>query len=379
MGFLLKVVLGTTAGLLIEKFIRKKQMFDFSKQLKKFHDEHVRLSEEQQAEMRERRNTNQARLRTGLNAAEDPAPLEFIKQGSYAMKTMIQAPDNKYDIDDGVVFDEDDLIGPNGGVYSALDTRKMVLEALQDARFKTDPELKENCVRVHYNEGYHVDVPAYKKVKTQDVYGKDVTILEHAGASWQESAPQAVTTWFNQANKDLSPAEDPGQFRRVVRLLKMYTKRTNTSNNKSPSGFVISVLAKECYKPDAERLDRAVYNTIVAIHERLKYSTVVKHPILEKNLAEDNDNKVIYLKNQIETHIDSLAGLFDNDISNQDAAKIWGNLFKHEFFNDITAQKVFITPSTVNTGILNDSFFSNDEGKLSAQPREVKKEQVRFG
>ena len=54
-------------------------------------------------------------MRKGLEDAEKPAPIEFVKQGSYAMKTMVQDPDNDYDIDDGVYFEKDKLVGEPRG------------------------------------------------------------------------------------------------------------------------------------------------------------------------------------------------------------------------------------------------------------------------
>ena len=38
--------------------------------------------------------------------------------------------------------------------------RQMVYEAVvRDQRFNKSPEKKNKCVRVYYNEGYHIDLP----------------------------------------------------------------------------------------------------------------------------------------------------------------------------------------------------------------------------
>lgn len=64
-------------------------MFDCAKDVRAYHDQEVHLPKAEQEKMRDRRNSNRKRLRDGLAKAEKPAPLEFVKQGSYAMKTMV--------------------------------------------------------------------------------------------------------------------------------------------------------------------------------------------------------------------------------------------------------------------------------------------------
>ncbi|MDE0444338.1 MAG: hypothetical protein OXL38_19810 [Gammaproteobacteria bacterium] len=86
-------------------------MFDCAKDIRAYHDNEVTLPVTEREAMRDRRNANRNRVRKGLSKADKPAPAEFVKQGSYAMKTMVQAPDNDYDIDDGVYFHKQDLVG----------------------------------------------------------------------------------------------------------------------------------------------------------------------------------------------------------------------------------------------------------------------------
>ena len=76
--------------------------------------------------MRKRRNANRDRLKKGLKTNEKPASREFVTQGSYAMKTMVQHPDSDYDIDDGVYFCKEDLVGDRGAELSGLQARQMV-------------------------------------------------------------------------------------------------------------------------------------------------------------------------------------------------------------------------------------------------------------
>ena len=103
-------------------------MKDCNKEISKYHKDRVVLSSDQRKLLRSRRNANRDRLKRGLKAKDKPLPKEFVTQGSYAAKTTIQEPKNAYDIDDGAVFDIDDLKGPQGGDMTPGDAKKMVEE-----------------------------------------------------------------------------------------------------------------------------------------------------------------------------------------------------------------------------------------------------------
>src|SRR3954468_6324383 len=104
-------------------------MFDCSDDVLAHHDDEVTLAQAERTNMRGRRDANRDRLKKGLKDKKKSAPREFASQGSYAMKTMVQHPDNDYDIDDGVYFDRDLLIGERGAEMSALQARQMVRDA----------------------------------------------------------------------------------------------------------------------------------------------------------------------------------------------------------------------------------------------------------
>jgi hypothetical protein len=142
-------------------------MIDCSTEITDFYKKHVRLTKAQVEKLAEYRETNKSRVENGLKKAEQPLPDRHINQGSYAMRTINQHPDNDYDIDVGVVFNKDDLKGSQGADKSALNSRKMVCDAVQDGRFKKAPEVRQNCVRVYYDEGHHVDMPIYRESQDQ--------------------------------------------------------------------------------------------------------------------------------------------------------------------------------------------------------------------
>src|SRR5260221_12321575 len=81
-------------------------MFDCHDDVLAYHNEETTLPQAERTAMRDRRNANRDRLKARLKEKGKALPKEFIKQGSYAMLTMVQDPDNDYDIDDGVYFSE---------------------------------------------------------------------------------------------------------------------------------------------------------------------------------------------------------------------------------------------------------------------------------
>lgn len=133
-------------------------MYDFSKQVRKFHEDHVRLTSGEQSDMRSRRERNLKRIQDGLAELDKPNVAETINQGGYAQRTMTQPPENdadsRYDIDLGIVFEQDEAKTPRT-------TRDWVRQAIarKGSGFKNEPVTKKKCVRVVYSNGYQCDFP----------------------------------------------------------------------------------------------------------------------------------------------------------------------------------------------------------------------------
>ncbi|MBC8472821.1 MAG: hypothetical protein H8D56_25445 [Planctomycetes bacterium] len=305
-------------------------MIDCSKEIAKFHEEDVRLTAAQRQQMRDHRNANQKRLRKGLKDNEKPLPDRNIKQGSYAMHTMVQHPDNDYDIDDGAVFIRDDLKGERDGDMSPREARDMVRDALDDGSFATPPETKKNCVRVLYQAGYHVDVPVYREHENDS----GEMVLELASSEWRESDPQLITNWFNDAVITKSPDESNGrQLRRIVCLLKQFAR--SRKGWKLPSGLILSVLADEKYWVCNGRDDLALYQTMLAIRDRLNLTTNVYNPVdSSEELSKGSDDpKVEELLDRLDWAIDRLRDVFNETCSKNEALKRWNDIFKTDFFS----------------------------------------------
>jgi hypothetical protein len=313
-------------------------MRDCAKDILKYHDGEVTLSQKLRSDMRARRDANRYRLKAGLQDAGEPSPIEFIKQGSYAMKTMVQHPDNDYDIDDGVYFEKTDLKGARGAEMSALDVRRMVRDAVDDGSFKTKPEVRKNCVRVLYDAGYHVDLPVYRRVVTESLFsfGEPEEHYELAGADWKRSDARDVTDWFEKVNEEKSPDQANGrQLRRVVRMLKRFARSRSSWENAILSGFGITALVAECFRRDVAREDVALYETLKTIKDRLDWNLEVKHPVTPGDTITNgsDDAKARFLRERLKDALPWLKPLLADDCTRKDAMKCWDTFFSTDFFS----------------------------------------------
>lgn len=312
-------------------------MFNCSDDVLAYHDEEVTLPGGERTEMRKRRDANRERLKNGLSEAKKPAPLQFKSQGSYAMRTMTQHSDNDYDIDDGVYFDKDDLVGQRGAEMTALQARQMVRDAVDDGGFKTPPEVRNNCVRVYYEAGYHVDLPVYRRVRTKDVFGNETHFYELASTQWKRSDAREVTAWFEKENDTQSPDTENGrQLRRVTREIKKLARSRSSWKAQILSGFGITKLVTECFRGDAEREDKALHDTMKAIRDRLNWNLVVQHPVTPGDtITKGNDDpKAKFLREKLGEALVNLEPLFEQDCDRQKALKCWDKVYATEFFSD---------------------------------------------
>ncbi|OHC97456.1 MAG: hypothetical protein A2095_04670 [Sphingomonadales bacterium GWF1_63_6] len=304
-------------------------MYDCDNDVCAYHKDKVTLPKTDQDAMRARRDANRKRLREGLKKAEKPSPSEFVKQGSYAMKTMLRDDDNDYDIDDGVYFWKEDLVTSGGGEMTSLQARNMVRDAVDDGSFKTDPEVRGNCVRIYYEKGYHVDVPVYRKYENED--GKLVNELA-SSSGWKRSDARDVTGWFDDQR---SACSDGTQLRRLVRLIKKFAKSRSSWKGSILSGFGITVLVIECQRIDG-REDKALYDTMKAVRDRLSWNLVVDHPVTPGDTitSGEEDAKARFLRDKLTQALDWMAPLFEWDCTRDKALGCWDKVYNTTYFSE---------------------------------------------
>ena len=335
-----------------------------------YHDQEVTLPQKDRTEMRERRDINRGRLKSGLKRDDEPTPKDCRSQGSYSMRTMVQQPDKDYDIDDGIYFAKKKLKGPRGGDKSASAAKEMVRKALHDRSFKRPPEKLKNCVRVYYREGYHVDMPVYREITEANIWGEKETYYELASTDWKRSDPLAVTDWFLAANKDQSPStENGGQLRRMVRLLKAFARSRTSWQDRIATGFMITKLVVEKYRADATYEDKALYNTMVAIRDRLNFDLEIEHPTVKGEMLTKGptDSQTRFLLERLDWAIDKLAVLFDWDCTREQALKKWDQVFNTTFFIERLADNEAEIPKSEDAGAIASGLLINGSENAAAK------------
>jgi Adenylyl/Guanylyl and SMODS C-terminal sensor domain len=321
-------------------------MFDLSADLQTFYDEDVRLGVDRRARLAGHRDLNITRLKNGLDdLAEEskrprPHPYDWKNQGGYAMHTLNQDPrdDNDYDIDVALLFERAAL------PEDPRNARQRIADALckRCTNFTQEPTARTNAVTVWYAEGYHIDFAIFRTYT--DEYGREK--IEHASTDWKARNPLDVNNWFLNAVNTKSPAigmlttVKPGQLRRIVRFLKWFTRSRPSWS--LPGGLIVSTLVVECYRPDFQRDDLALYNTIVALRNRLAGYTRVDNPVDGSEFTANPEilNQIKRFKTQLDMAVGKLAPLFVADCDRAKARGAWDWVFVHDFWGGKEVAKV---------------------------------------
>lgn len=306
-------------------------MYDNSKDVLAYHDEKVTLRKIEQDEMRDRRNANRDRLKTRLKDAGKPAPHEFIKQGSYAMLTMVQDPEKDYDIDDGVYFTQVSLKKDDDTGMSPREAKEMARDALEDKRFEKKPEIKKSCVRVFYEKGYHVDMPVYRIRESDGKY----ELASDDG--WTVSRAADTEDWFNKTNREKSPdaGTNGGQFRRCVRLMKKFARSRREWKKDIAPGFTITKLVEECFIANVAREDVALRDCMQRVYDRLLINLEVQHPVTQGAMltSGSDDPGTKLLRDKLKDALEELKVLDNLNCTAKQAAKAWDKVFNTDFFS----------------------------------------------
>jgi len=199
--------------------------------------------------------------------------------------------------------------------------------------YKTPPEVRGNCVRIYYADGFHVDMPVYRKYEENGTTHKELA----STGTWKASAPEDITTWFNEQVTAKSPDNTNGrQMRRMVRLLKAWSKsRTSWS---MPSGFILSVLVDEQYYSNQswkDRDDLALLYVMRAIRNRLQSDERVYRPVppREEITRDSTLGRIRKLRDELEYAIAELSKIERADCDELMALKALKTMFFTDFFD----------------------------------------------
>lgn len=189
-------------------------------------------------------------------------------QGSFHMHTAIMPKEEEdFDLDNGVYlqgYATDQTNWP-----TTLSVHDDILSAVEGHTKEISD--KDTCIRVNYQDNYHIDLPIY--IMGKDGLGKDVAYLAHTTKNWQISDPKAFSDWFTEKVK-----EHGKELRRTVRYIKAWTNH-NSINLK---GITITILASECFYSE-ENGPLILLGTITNILDRLEDDFTCYKPVRPKH------------------------------------------------------------------------------------------------
>lgn len=302
-------------------------MYDLSKELKTFYNEHTKLSEEKIEELFERKTTNINRLESGLEKYNEEKNTDYTLedsyvQGSVGMGTVTQNEENDYDIDVGILIDGEDMdsIGSDQVKNIILDAFKQI-----NINFNTPPEKHTNCIRFTYAAGYQIDFAVYREINT----------TEHAGSEWRERRPEAIQGWF-----DLQKLIKSDNLPVIIQLIKMFNK--SRSSWSMPGGLVTTILVEEGLAIEHDRIDKMLYYTIENMVTRLKRDEEVKSPVFPSKsiLYNDKDRKKVEMfKKRLESYLEKLNVVTEYNCSRLDAIEAWQSFFNHTYWDKLYSQE----------------------------------------
>ena len=143
-------------------------MANVQPQFEQFH-QRIRTDYDSNQTLREKKDIIVQRVKDHLMRSKRPACEEFI-QGSYKMKVGICALKGaEFDIDVGLRFSFAET------EYTSTEVRKWVFEAVDG--HTQEVEEKGACIRVRYQDGYHVDLVSY--ARWDDTLGREQYRLAH--------------------------------------------------------------------------------------------------------------------------------------------------------------------------------------------------------
>jgi hypothetical protein len=141
-----------------------------------------------------------------------------------------------------------------------------------------------------------------------------------------------VSDWYED---ERAKSADGVQLRRINRDLKKYARSRESWRDSILSGFGISVLTTKRFRHN-DREDQALYDTMVAIRDRLSYDLQVAHPVTPGDFITSgpDDARARCFRHKLTEAIDSLQPLFEANCTRERALKCWDKVFATTFFSE---------------------------------------------
>jgi len=273
----------------------------------------ITVPSEKTEKLQRGRNAIKERIENHFSKVLEVKKPSFYIQGSYALKTMVKPLGQEdYDLDDGVYLEhtDDDISTPTPQTVSSW-----IIKAVEN-HTKKKPTNKKKCVRVVYEEGYHIDLPIYRNIRGIIHLGT----LE--GDKWVPSDAKKFNNWFHER---LDKTE---QMRSCIKYLKAW----KDFNDCDLKGIHITVLVGLKHIEVDKRDDMSLAKTVDQVIEYLKDKRAIYNPIdKSENMIESwNKGKLDSTIKSIEEFSQKAQKSLAED-DKQKASKIWRELFGKRF------------------------------------------------
>ncbi|MBW4635245.1 MAG: hypothetical protein KME30_26125 [Iphinoe sp. HA4291-MV1] len=287
-------------------------------------------SDEQRETQQQRWNDLAEYLKTDLKEVSGYSIYSWL-QGSYKFATQLRplSQTEESDIDLGIYFEWRGE--PEDGDFSPLQLKKMVQESIEryaknqaDIREVATP--KKWCNRIHYDGGFHIDVPTYHLDSS-----RDARALVTEDDEWEDSDPKAIYVWFKeQVSEEVRP-----QVQRLIRYLKAWAI-LNIKEEEKPSAILLTVLVAESYanlrEDEVSGDDEALAAIVSLILERLKRNSKVYNPVNTAEILSDRlgQSGITAFIN----HLDNFSSIAQQAMASDsefEAADFWSKIYKYFF------------------------------------------------
>lgn len=300
-------------------------MANLNDQFRRFHDA-IRLSDDDgRAKLREKRDLLVDTLKRGLKKREEEGKsklvFESFNQGGNAMHTGVVPLDGEYDIDVGIIFENesDDFDNP-------VQLKKIVKEAIESNFRKA--KIRRPCVTVTYMKDgqpeYHVDLAIYVKSpadsELQLAVGREFSTADQM--EWLFSDPKGL---INKINNCYS-GDDRKQFKRVIRYLKRWKDKRFSNSAEAPLSIGLTCAAYKWFSPtkrDGEHNDlRALKHLVEKMLSEFSFFSGRLQVLLPVRPSNDlfegmTDNQMNSFKEKLE----SLKTALNNAVDEPDVGK----------------------------------------------------------
>lgn len=253
---------------------------------------------------------------------------KFFTQGSQKLGTVIRIHDDTCDLDDGVYF----LCEPD---VTATTLQRWVHDAVKD--HTSEPaQWRKKCIRVTYKADYHIDLPVYYMLASEDH-----PHLAVKNEDWQDSDPKEFITWFRKQR------DAKGQLVRLVKYLKSWC---DWCAHKMPSGLCMTVLAQRNFVAN-DRDDCALRALLKAIRNDLQREWKCTMPTTPQDdlLSKYSDELKRNFFDALDEFIDDADEAVDDEKNQLLASKLWrhhlGSRFPDGLDEDVDAKEARLRAS----------------------------------